>query len=151
MNVTVRNIIASGTHGVSVSCSSSVGGNYLLENAVIYNSLMGARFKGVLGTTYNLSDITWRNFEIRNTSYPIHFTETCLDQEKPPTGPTAAIAAYTKDFSWVNIRGSSVAVMVMGVASVILAGMQVLDRSRRRRCICFALIMPIVRTFIYRV
>lgn len=104
-NVTVRNIIASGTHGVSVSCSSGTGGNYLFENALIYDSLMGTRFKGVLGTTCNLSDVTWKNFQVHNVSYPMHFTETYVDQERPTTG-SETIAAYTKNFNWENIQGS---------------------------------------------
>ncbi|CZR62736.1 probable endopolygalacturonase, partial [Phialocephala subalpina] len=106
-NVTVRNIIASGTHGVSASCSSGSGGNYLFENALIFDSLMGARFKGVLGTTCNITNVTWRNFEMRNVSYPIHFTETYQDQEKPITGAAAGVAAYAKNFSWENIRGTT--------------------------------------------
>jgi len=110
-NVTVRNIIASGSHGVSVSCSSGSGGNYLFENAVIYDSLMGTRFKGELGTTCNLTDVTWRNFEIRNTSYPMHFIENYVDQEKPPTGATKDLAAYAKNFTWENINGETAAVL----------------------------------------
>ncbi|KUJ10523.1 pectin lyase-like protein [Mollisia scopiformis] len=106
-NVTVRNIIASGTHGVSASCSSGSGGNYLFENALIYDSLMGARFKGVLGTTCNMTNVTWRNFEMRNVSYPIHFTETYQDQEKPVTGAATRIAAFTKGFTWENITGTT--------------------------------------------
>ncbi|KAE8443899.1 hypothetical protein EG329_001308 [Mollisiaceae sp. DMI_Dod_QoI] len=110
-NVTVRNIIASGTHGVSASCSSGSGGDYLFENALIYDSLMGTRFKGVLGSTCNMTNITWRNFEMRNVSYPIHFTETYQDQEKPVTGAKAGVAAYTKGFRWENITGSSASVI----------------------------------------
>jgi galacturan 1,4-alpha-galacturonidase len=69
-------VIASGTHGLAVSCSSGVGGNYLFENAVVSDSLMAARFKGVLGTTCNVTNVTWRNIEVRNVSYPVHFIET---------------------------------------------------------------------------
>lgn len=103
-NVTMRNIVAYGTHGVSVSCSSGTGGDYLFENAVIYDSLLGARFKGVLGTTCNLSNVTWRNFTISNTSYPIHFIENYVDQEVGiAAGTNTSLAAYATNFSWENI------------------------------------------------
>ncbi|PQE33298.1 Glycosyl hydrolase family 28 protein [Rutstroemia sp. NJR-2017a WRK4] len=106
-NVTMRNVIASGTHGLSVSCSSGTGGNYTFENALVYDSLMAARFKGVLGETCNVSDVTWRNIEVRNVSFPIHFIENYYDQEKSaPNSSTSAIAAYAKNFSWKNITGS---------------------------------------------
>ncbi|KAA8564206.1 hypothetical protein EYC84_011152 [Monilinia fructicola] len=65
-NVTVRNVVASGTHGLSISCSSGTGSNYTFENAYIYDSLMATRFKGRLGKTCNISDVTWRNIEVKN-------------------------------------------------------------------------------------
>jgi galacturan 1,4-alpha-galacturonidase len=106
-NVTMRNVIASGTHGLSVSCSSGTGGNYTFEKALVYDSLMAARFKGVLGETCNVSDVTWRNIEVRNVSFPIHFIENYYDQEKSaPNSSTSAIAAYAKNFTWENITGS---------------------------------------------
>lgn len=103
-NVTMRNIVAWGTHGVSVSCSSGSGGDYLFENAVIYDSLMGARFKGDLGTTCELYNVTWRNFAVFNTSYPIHFIENYVDQEVGvEPGTNTSLAAYTTNFTWSNI------------------------------------------------
>ncbi|KAH8204487.1 hypothetical protein TruAng_001403 [Truncatella angustata] len=107
-NVTVRNMYASGGHGIAVSCSSGIGGNYLFENAVVEDSLMGARFKGGLGTTCQLNNITWKNFEIRNTTYPIHFIENYVDQEKGLSpGANASLAAYATNFSWENISGQT--------------------------------------------
>lgn len=94
-----------------MSCFSGAGGNYLFENARIYDSLMGARFKGVLGTTCNVTNVTWRNIELQNVSYPIHFTETYIDQEKPSSGPVAPLAAYAKDFSWENVSGSVASIL----------------------------------------
>ncbi|KAF3766628.1 family 28 glycoside hydrolase [Cryphonectria parasitica EP155] len=103
-NVTMRNIVAYGTHGVSVSCSPGTGGDYLFENAFIYDSLLGARFKGDLGTTCNLSNVTWRNFAIFNTSYPVHFIENYVDQETGvAAGTNTSLAAYTTNFTWENI------------------------------------------------
>lgn len=103
-NVTMRNVVAYGTHGVSASCSSGTGGDYLFENAHIYDSLFGARFKGVLGTTCNLSNVTWRNFTIVNTSYPVHFIENYVDQETGiPADANTSLAAYAANFSWENI------------------------------------------------
>lgn len=103
-NVSMRNIIAYGTHGVAVSCSSGTGGDYLFENATIYDSLFGARFKGALGTTCNLSNVTWRNFSVFNTSYPIHFIEDYVDQEKGiPAGINTSLAAYAANFTWESI------------------------------------------------
>lgn len=103
-NVTMRNIVAYGTHGVSASCASGSGGDYLFENAIIHDSLIGARFKGALGTTCNMSNITWRNFTIFNTSYPVHFIENYVDQETGiPAGANTSLAAYATDFSWENI------------------------------------------------
>lgn len=103
-NVTMRNIVAWGTHGVSASCASGTGGDWLFENAVIYDSLIGARFKGKLGTTCNVSNVTWRNFAVFNTSYPIHFIENYVDQEKGvPAGTNTSLAAYATNFSWENI------------------------------------------------
>lgn len=103
-NVTMRNIVAYGTHGVSASCASGSGGGYLFENAVIHDSLIGARFKGALGTTCNMSNVTWRNFTIFNTSYPVHFIENYVDQETGvPAGANTSLAAYATDFSWENI------------------------------------------------
>ncbi|RDW90980.1 glycoside hydrolase family 28 protein [Coleophoma crateriformis] len=106
-NVTVRNVLATGTHGIAVSCSSGTAGNYLFEDVVVKDSLFGARFKGSLGTTCNLSNVTWRNFEIHNTSYPIHFIENYVDQEKGAAGMNASVAAYANAFSWENITGSA--------------------------------------------
>lgn len=103
-NVTMRNVVAYGTHGIAVSCSSGTGGSFLFENVVIHDSLIGARFKGSLGTTCNISDVTWRNFDIYNTSYPVHFIENYVDQEKGlPAGADPSLAAYTSNFTWENI------------------------------------------------
>lgn len=107
-NVTMRNIVAYGTHGISVSCESGTGGDYLFENAVIYDSLFGARFKGVLGTTCNLSNVTWRSFAVFNTSYPIHFIENYWDQETAvPASTNTSLAAYATNFTWSNIVAST--------------------------------------------
>ncbi|CAN8104052.1 unnamed protein product [Discula destructiva] len=103
-NITMRNIVAYGTHGVAVSCKGGSGGDYLFENAMIYDSLIGARFKGSLGQTCNLDNIVWRNFTIVNTSYPIHFIETYVDQERGVApGTNTSLAAYTANFTWDNI------------------------------------------------
>ncbi|TGO53457.1 hypothetical protein BOTNAR_0295g00040 [Botryotinia narcissicola] len=111
-NVTMRNVIASGTHGLSVSCASGIGGNYTFENAYIYDSLMAARFKGKIGTTCNVSNVTWRNIEVKNVSYPIHFIEDYYDQEKGiPSGTDTSIAAFAKGFTWEGINGSVAAVV----------------------------------------
>ncbi len=111
----MRNILAYGTHGVSVSCSSGTGGDYLFENAVIHDSLLGTRFKGVLGTTCNLYNITWRNFDIYNTSYPIHFIENYVDQETgPPPGANLSLAAYAKNFTYENIIARTSEVLADG-------------------------------------
>ncbi|ORY67181.1 glycoside hydrolase family 28 protein [Pseudomassariella vexata] len=107
-NVTVRNIYTSGGHGVSVSCSSGTGGDYLFENAIVENSLMGARFKGSLGTTCQLYNVMWRNFTIHNTGYPIHFIENYVDQEKGiGPGVNTSLAAYGTNFTWEDIKGQT--------------------------------------------
>ncbi|KAI9651390.1 hypothetical protein NHQ30_001432 [Ciborinia camelliae] len=106
-NVTVRNIIASGTHGLSVSCVDGIGSNYTFENAYIYDSLMAARFKGKLGKTCKISDVTWRNIEVKNVSYPIHFVENYFDQNKPlSSGTNRSVAAFAKGFTWEGINGT---------------------------------------------
>ncbi|KAK6596538.1 exopolygalacturonase C 1 [Botrytis cinerea] len=88
-NVTMRNIIASGTHGLSVSCASGTGGK-----------------------TCDVSNVTWRNIEVKNVSYPIHFIEDYYDQEKGiPSGTNTSIAAYAKGFAWEGINGSVAAVV----------------------------------------
>lgn len=103
-NVTMRNVVAYGTHGISASCASGTGGDWLFENALIYDSLIGARFKGALGTTCTLSNVTWRNFAIFNTSYPIHFIENYVDQETGvKAGTNTSLAAYATNFTWENI------------------------------------------------
>lgn len=103
-NVTMRNVVAYGTHGVAVSCASGSGGDYLFENGVIADSLIGARFKGRLGSTCALRNVTWRNFAIVNTSYPVHFIENYVDQEKGVAeGANTSLAAYATDFRWENI------------------------------------------------
>lgn len=103
-NVTMRNVVAHGTHGVSVSCASGTGGNYLFEDAVIRASLIGARFKGALGTTCDLANVTWRNFAVVDTSYPVHFVEDYVDQEKGVgAGTNTSLAAYARNFTWENI------------------------------------------------
>ncbi len=43
-NVTVRNVEAHGTHGMSVSCTSGSGGNYTFDNVDVYDSLIACRF-----------------------------------------------------------------------------------------------------------
>ncbi|CAD6453276.1 c53a9208-42f8-4475-88ac-1a29c83549a5 [Sclerotinia trifoliorum] len=111
-NVTVRNVIASGTHGLSVSCSGNSGGNYTFENAYIYDSLMAARFKGAIGKTCNISDVTWKNIEVKNVSFPIHFIADYYDQEKGiPAGTNTSISALASRFSWQGINGSVAAVV----------------------------------------
>lgn len=103
-NVTMRNVVAYGTHGVSASCASGTGGDWLFENVLIYDSLIGARFKGKLGTTCRLSNVTWRNFAVFNTSYPVHFIENYVDQEVGvPAGTNTSLAAYATNFTWENI------------------------------------------------
>ncbi|KAK6066923.1 exopolygalacturonase C 1 [Seiridium cupressi] len=105
-NITVRNMYASGSHGIAVSCSSGTGGDYLFENAIVEDSLFGARFKGGLGTTCQLSNVTWSNFTITNTTYPIHFIENYVDQETGLSpGANVSLAAYATNFSWENITG----------------------------------------------
>lgn len=107
-NITVRNMYSSGGHGVAVSCASGAGGDYLFENGVVEDSLMGARFKGALGTTCDLRDVAWRNFTVRNTSYPIHFIENYVDQEKGvPPGRNISLAAYATNFTWENFVGQT--------------------------------------------
>ncbi|KAL0944724.1 exopolygalacturonase C 1 [Colletotrichum truncatum] len=103
VNVTMRNIVAYGTHGISVSCASGSGSQYLFENAEIHDSLLGARFKGSVGTTCQISDVTWRNMTITNTAYPIHFIEDYVDQEKGAAGKDASLAAFAKNFKWESI------------------------------------------------
>ncbi|WYZ38337.1 hypothetical protein EsH8_III_000251 [Colletotrichum jinshuiense] len=103
VNVTMRNIVAYGTHGISVSCASGTGSQYLFENAEIHDSLLGARFKGSVGTTCQISDVTWRNMTIINTSYPIHFVEDYVDQEKGAAGKDTSLAAFAKNFRWEGI------------------------------------------------
>ncbi|KAK6824952.1 hypothetical protein PG987_012446 [Apiospora arundinis] len=84
------------------------GGNYLFENAVVEDSLIGARFKGKLDTTCDLHNVTWRNFTVRNTSYPIHFIENYVDQEKGvPPGSNVSLAAYATNFTWENFVGQT--------------------------------------------
>lgn len=103
-NVTLRNVVAYGTHGVAGSCASGTGGDWLFENVVIYDSLIGARFKGALGTTCHVSNVTWRNFAIFNTSYPVHFIEDYVDQERGvAAGANTSLAAYATNFNWENI------------------------------------------------
>ncbi|KAK1538963.1 exo-polygalacturonase [Colletotrichum costaricense] len=104
VNVTMRNVVGYGTHGISVSCASGSGSGYLFENAEIHDSLLGARFKGSVGTTCQISDVTWRNFTITNTAYPIHFIEDYVDQEKGAAGKDASLAAFAKNFRWENIK-----------------------------------------------
>ncbi|RAL58962.1 hypothetical protein DID88_009253 [Monilinia fructigena] len=109
-NVTVRNVVASGSHGLSVSCAAGIGSNYTFENAYIYDSLMAARFKGHLGKTCNISDVTWRNIEVKNVSYPIHFVEGYFDQGKPlPSDVDTSVAAFATNFTWEGINGTVVA------------------------------------------
>ncbi|TIC99104.1 putative exopolygalacturonase C [Colletotrichum higginsianum] len=103
VNVTMRNVVAYGTHGISVSCSAGSGSGYLFENAEIHDSLLGARFKGSVGTTCQISDVTWRNMTITNTAYPIHFIENYVDQEKGAAGKDASLAAFAKNFRWEGI------------------------------------------------
>lgn len=107
----MRNIIASGTHGVSVSCTSGTGGNYTFENALVYDSLMAARFKGKLGSTCHLSDITWRNFTVSNVSFPIHFITDYYDQGAGKPKNVSNDAAYTSNFKWEGIKGSVASVV----------------------------------------
>lgn len=112
--MTVRNIIASGSHGVTVSCGGGSGGGYLFENAQIFNSLMGARFKGQLGKTCDVHDVTWKNFEIQNTAYPIHFIGDYVDQERKPSGATGDLAAVARNFRWEAITGTTAKVLKDG-------------------------------------
>ncbi|KAK8086766.1 pectin lyase fold/virulence factor [Apiospora phragmitis] len=88
-NVTVRNMYSSGR-----------------PRRRLEDSLIGARFKGSLGTTCDLHNVTWRNFTVRNTSYPIHFIENYVDQEKGiPPGRNLSLAAYAMNFTWENFVG----------------------------------------------
>ncbi|OHE97698.1 exo-polygalacturonase [Colletotrichum orchidophilum] len=107
VNVTMRNIVAYGTHGISVSCAVGTGSGYLFENAVIHDSVFGARFKGSVGTTCQISNVTWSNITITETSYPIHFIEDYVDQEKGAAGKNLSLAAYAKNFRWENIKAQT--------------------------------------------
>lgn len=107
-NITMRNVVAWGTHGISISCGSGSASDILFENMQIFDSLTGTRFKGELGTTCNVSNVTWRNFVVYNTSYPVYFTTTYVDQEVGPApGANLSLAAYCKDFTWENIVGQT--------------------------------------------
>lgn len=109
-NVTMRNIVAYGTHGIAVSCKTSsngtapVGGDYLFENAVVYDSLIGARFKGSVGQSCHVSNVVWRNITTYNTSYPVHFIENYVDQAKGVAdGLDLSLAGFASNFTWDNI------------------------------------------------
>ena len=104
-NVTVRNVEAHGTHGLSVSCTSGSGGNYTFEDSVVYDSLIGCRFKGKGGKSCNLTDVHWRNITMHNVSYPIHFIEDYVDPEAGGIPSDDELYAYTKNFTWENIYG----------------------------------------------
>lgn len=68
---------------------------------------MAARFKGRLGQSCNISDVTWRNITVKDVSYPIHFVENYWDQGKgKPTGSDEETAAFAKRFTYDGIRGS---------------------------------------------
>ncbi|KAF7867571.1 uncharacterized protein EAF02_009762 [Botrytis sinoallii] len=130
-NVEMRNIFIDArsndgfpfnTDGIDLSASNvlidgfeihnGTGGNYTFENAYIYDSLMAARFKGAIGKTCNVSNVTWRNIEVKNVSYPIHFIEDYYDQEKGiPSGTDTSLAAYAKGFTWEGINGTVAAVV----------------------------------------
>ncbi|QSZ31848.1 hypothetical protein DSL72_001417 [Monilinia vaccinii-corymbosi] len=106
-NVMVRNVVASGTHGLSISCSEGVGKNYTFENAYIYDSLMAARFKGRMGKTCEISDVTWRNIRVKDVSFPIHFIENYYDQGKALLSDgDQSLAAFAERFTWQNISGT---------------------------------------------
>ncbi len=101
----VRNVEAHGTHGLSVTCTRGVGSNYTFESSVIYDSLIGCRFKGKSGTTCNITDVHWRNIRVHNVSYPIHFIEDYWDPESTAPPPSTGLAAYTGRFTYENISG----------------------------------------------
>ena len=89
---------------MSISCSSGTASDILFENIEIFDSLMGARFKGVLGTTCLVRNVLWRNMVIVNTSFPIHFITNYVDQEVgPPPGANLSLAAFAQNFAWENI------------------------------------------------
>jgi hypothetical protein len=104
-NVTVRNVEAHGTHGLSVTCTGGEGGNYTFEKATISDSLMGCRFKGKIGSTCTLTDVHWRDITVTNVSYPVHFTEHYWDPEKGVPPPANGTAAFARRFTFENISG----------------------------------------------
>lgn len=100
----VLNVVAYGTHGITASCASGTGDGWLFEDAAIYDSLIGARFKGALGTTCHLSNVTWRNFAVFNTSYPVRFVENYVDHKRGVSaGTNTSLATYATNSTWENI------------------------------------------------
>ncbi|KAJ4417207.1 hypothetical protein N0V85_001943 [Neurospora sp. IMI 360204] len=107
-NITFRNGLCSGGHGLSIG---SVGGrsdntvqNVLFENSVIANSENGARIKTNYGTTGIVSNITYRDVTLQNiTKYGI-----VVDQSySPPTKnapPTNGVPIT--GFTLVNVTGN---------------------------------------------
>jgi len=109
-NITFRNNVCEGGHGISISAATGVS-NVLFDNCTSVNSLYATRFKSSLDAVGNVTNVTWSNIKIHNATFPIFATGEYFDQntnrgEVPGAPPANSTSTHISNFLWVNISGT---------------------------------------------
>ncbi|KAK7044916.1 glycoside hydrolase family 28 protein [Favolaschia claudopus] len=107
-NLHVKNLICTGTHGVSVAAKG--GGsvnvaNILVEDVTFIDSLYGARYKSTGGNTGLARNIVYKNILVKNVTFPIYVTQNYYDQSQSPP-PPSNFSVKIEGMSFTNFAGT---------------------------------------------
>ncbi|KDQ53105.1 glycoside hydrolase family 28 protein [Jaapia argillacea MUCL 33604] len=111
-NVTVRRAyMGYSSHGCSIGSLGRVPSqpanvsNILFENVFFDGTLYGARFKSWVGGTGLAKNVTFRNFGMRNVSFPLYLSQTYIDQNNPGPPRVNNASVIMEDFTYENFYG----------------------------------------------
>lgn len=101
------------THGMSIGSLGSDQAefanvsNITFDSVSVINGIYGARFKSWQGGQGLAKDITWKNIDVYNVTFPIFVTQTYIDQgdndgdERPNNS-----SVNMENFTWTNWTGT---------------------------------------------
>ncbi|KAG8991893.1 hypothetical protein FRB93_002513 [Tulasnella sp. JGI-2019a] len=120
-NVTISRafIGGPGCHGTSIGSLGQNQGlfatvsNVLFTDVTAVGSVYGARFKSWVGGQGLAKNITWRNYNVHNVTYPIYVTQNYINQGNAQTqiengavtGRPNNASVLMRDFTWLNWKG----------------------------------------------
>ncbi|KAI6855612.1 hypothetical protein KC338_g7565 [Hortaea werneckii] len=101
------------THGMSIGSLGSDQAefanvsNITFDGVSVINGIYGARFKSWQGGQGLAKDITWKNIDVYNVTFPIFVTQTYIDQgdndgEERPNNSSVNM----ENFTWTNWTGT---------------------------------------------